>query len=512
MPPAAVDVAVVGGGISGLYAGWSLLARVPEGEEFPRVALFEAGSRLGGRLHTIVPPHAPHLRCELGGMRYLSTQPMVADLIDHLGLTHRAFPLGDDHDLLYLRGTRFSIGDLKAGASSVPYALAPGERGKTVAEMLAQVIKTFLPGGQMTADERVELERTMRFRGTPVHELPLVEVLRAELSEEAFQLLLDGMGYTCTLDEHIGAVNLLHTNLVGGHHLTLAEGMQALPDTVAQRFRGLGGQTEMGASLRTLERVEAHGEERIRLVFDRDGRTEHVEARHVVLALPKRALQLLDHESFLFRESSLGEDLQAVVPVPAGKLYLAYRDPWWHDLGLTWGRSVTDLPMRQCLYFGVEDDADAGHHHASLLAAAYTDGLVTRYWEDLLDGSAPFASDGDTPPGLAVTRRMVEDIQSQLERVHGVALPPPTWAVFKDWTVDPFGAGWHYWRTGYHSAEIIPRVRRPMPGANVHVCGEAYSSHQGWILGALSSAERVLQDGLGVAPPEWLSAGAELGP
>jgi hypothetical protein len=47
---------------------------------------------------------------------------------------------------------------------------------------------------------------------------------------------------------------------------------------------------------------------------------------------------------------------------------------------------------------------------------------------------------------------------------------------------------------------------------NVAVCGEAFSAHQGWILGALSSAERVLQDQLAQPPPAWAPPGAEVDP
>jgi cation diffusion facilitator CzcD-associated flavoprotein CzcO len=49
----AVDVAIVGGGISGLYAGWRLLS-APDGPK-PRVAIFESSGRTGGRLLTWRP-------------------------------------------------------------------------------------------------------------------------------------------------------------------------------------------------------------------------------------------------------------------------------------------------------------------------------------------------------------------------------------------------------------------------------------------------------------------------
>jgi hypothetical protein len=51
-----------------------------------------------------------------------------------------------------------------------------------------------------------------------------------------------------------------------------------------------------------------------------------------------------------------------------------------------------------------------------------------------------------------------------------------------------------------------------LPAYNIHVCGEAYSGIQGFIEGALTSTELVLQEQLGVAGPDWLSQDYYLGP
>jgi monoamine oxidase len=82
-----VDVAIIGGGPSGLYAAYRLLTGTPgpgspvaqgsgKGGR-PSVAVFEATGRLGGRIWSVVPPGAPHLVAEFGGMRFLQTQEIV---------------------------------------------------------------------------------------------------------------------------------------------------------------------------------------------------------------------------------------------------------------------------------------------------------------------------------------------------------------------------------------------------------------------------------------------------
>ncbi|MDQ6807130.1 MAG: hypothetical protein M3065_19710 [Actinomycetota bacterium] len=52
----------------------------------------------------------------------------------------------------------------------------------------------------------------------------------------------------------------------------------------------------------------------------------------------------------------------------------------------------------------------------------------------------------------------------------------------------------------------LPSMINPVPSVPVYVCGEAYSNGQGWVEGALETAEMVLQKHFGLAAPDWASA------
>lgn len=512
-----LDVAIVGGGVSGAYCGWALRSRdcqVPDTEGAsaggPSVAIFEQSERIGGRLFTATPPHAPHLKCELGGMRYIDTQDLVVDLINELGLASKPFMVGDDHNLNYLRGERFTLADLHAGDPRIPYALADDERAKAPPDLLAKALMAFLAdGAALTEADKLAREAEMTFGGRPVTDVPAIDAIRAGLSAPGYDFLIEGMGYTCILDPEISAANLIHTDLRGGTRRTLLDGMQALPLTLAERFKAAGGDLVFQHRLR---RVERDGDV-YRLRFDTPNGPTVVRARHVILALPARALQGLDPGSLPLSDGQFQQDLESVVPVPAAKLYFGFAAPWWESIGLLDGRSDTDLPIRQCLYFGVESEQPDGdsHNTSALLVASYSDGEATRYWEQRV-GEAPFfRTPAGFPDGLAVSAAVVEEVRQQLEQLHGIPVPQPEWAAFQDWTLDPYGGGWHYWRVGHRSIDVVPRMRRPMPDERIYVCGEAFSSHQAWILGALSSAERLLQEQLGAPYPTWLRADADLG-
>jgi lysine 2-monooxygenase len=525
--PVELDVAIVGGGVSGLYAGWSLMTRgvrqsavlapLLGSRERLDVGLFELSERLGGRLYSVPPPDAPHLRAEMGGMRYLTTQQLVPALIRHLDIPTLPFPFGDDHNLNYLRGSRFTVGDLEAYARNVPYNLPPDERGMTTDELLQYAIRTFVPdAATMTPNEWTQRKRTLQINGKPVYDWGFMDLIHTAITGDAFELVEYGDGYRSLVENYNAAdlLQMLSADFADPTYLTPRDGYQSLPLTLAERFLAAGGRVQTGTRLRTLERVVTDGTPKIRLILQAGAQTQVVDARHVVLAMPRRSIELLDPTTFLFRDSQFRADLNAVASIPGSKLFLAYREPWWEKIQILNGRSVTDLPLRQCVYFGTEGDrpgADPNNRN-SLLTATYNDGEATAFWAQFLGKSPPFPAKGPVPADAIAPDQMVLETHSQLARLHGLLIPEPYWAAYKDWGLDPFGGAWHFWQVGQKSFEVMPRIRKPIADANLTICGEAWSANQGWVEGALATAEHVLQDHFGLQRPDWLSADVELGP
>ena len=508
-----LDVAVVGGGVSGLYVAWSVLTRDPSSSSVlpssPRVAVFERSDRLGGRLYSVVPPGAPHLRAEMGAMRVLTRQRVVGGLVDALGLPKAPFPSGGGKNLLYLRGRRFTFDDMSAGASVVPYRLREDERGMTPGELLLWAIESYVPdAAEMTQDEWTAAKKTLEANGSLLIDQSMRRAMRAALSRDGFELIDHGDGYDSFEERHNAAelMQMLSADFKDPVYYRPADGMAAIPRELAARVLEAGGAIRTGTRLRRLERAGSSADPTIRLALEPDGgRT--VEARHVVLALPKRPILSLDRRSLPFSSPSFASDIDAVSAVPASKLLLAYRENWWGKLGLTSGRSLTDLPIHQCIYFGTER-----RNSNSLLTATYNDAEDVAYFERFPRYEESFESQGELPDDLVTPRAMVLAVQSQLAKLHGSRVPAPYWAAFKDWAATPIGAGWHFWKVGRRSWEVMPRIRKPVADANLYVCGEAWSTSQGWVEGALNTSERVLQDHLGLPRPPWLEPHVQLGP
>jgi enamine deaminase RidA (YjgF/YER057c/UK114 family) len=85
------------------------------------------------------------------------------------------------------------------------------------------------------------------------------------------------------------------------------------------------------------------------------------------------------------------------------------------------------------------------------------------------------------------------------------AIPDPVAGAYAFWY--SFGedneAGWHTWEPGVSSEKTTYYMSQPFGDTRIHVCGEAYSTEQGWIEGALKSAELALAR-LGLEPPHGI--------
>ncbi len=91
-------------------------------------------------------------------------------------------------------------------------------------------------------------------------------------------------------------------------------------------------------------------------------------------------------------------------------------------------------------------------------------------------------------------RRMVAEVARQLAAIHELNYTPVVKnAAFRDWGDDPFGGGWNSWNIGVKSWEVKHQIIQPLDNYQIYICGEAYSDAQGWVEGALQTADMMLE-------------------
>ncbi|MBV9774374.1 MAG: FAD-dependent oxidoreductase [Gemmatimonadetes bacterium] len=523
MPDEVLDVAIVGAGVSGVYAGWRLRTARPERS----VAVFEASDRVGGRLLSVRPPGIDNMVAELGGMRILpAVQPRIRRLLHKLNgagahIETYDFPVDKPANIAYLRGTYLRLEDFRTAPDRVPYRLNFLEDGKVPGEIVLNAIEQIVPG--ITAEgldeyERREMVRNCVFDGRPLWEQGFWQVLVRVISGEAYMLSLDAGGYQSTLSNWNAADAIpwyLSDFGVQPEYKGFKQGFQQVPLTLAELFRKAGGRIEHGHHLARFE----VGEEGVTLHFQ--GEPEPVRAKHLVLAMPRRALDLVTPGSPLLQEPEVKRLVQSVTPRPLFKLFTTYAYPWWIPAGVEAGRTVTDLPVRQTYYWPT-DEGEPALNGPAMLMASYDDGLNIGFWDGFRAkrgvGWRPGVEELREPEYFvgAAERRgestdtdwhryrapdpMVAEVARQLGLIHGLAFTPKVLeASYRDWGDDPFGGGWNSWNIGVKSWEVLHGIVQPREGVPVYVCGEAYSDAQGWVEGALQTADLVLAK-LGIDP------------
>ena len=467
--PDVLDLAVVGAGAAGTYVAYHV-QRV-RGDW--SIALFERTNRIGGRLRSLQVDGLDH-PIELGGMRFMSSHRRVSETIAMFGLATHAFNEGGGAERSFLRGT-FGAGadDPTAGSG---YNLPQGERGHSAVGLLVAVFERIVPGARsLTPEDWAGLRRSGLYRGRPLTDWSVAGALASVLSPEGHRFVSDAFGY----DSGLRVLNLgdaIEYLLGAGDPSAEArvpdEGMHTIPQALARGFQGAGGRVFVEQDLEAISLADG-------ILGLRFANGEEIAARRLVLALPVPALAHLADASPLIHSPPFHRMLASVEAFPAVKLYLWYDRPWWRDDGEAI-RLTTDLPPRKLFYFGRDLDRPAA------LLAAYTDGRDTPSWCELAAGQG---SAGSPAP-----QAMLDAAYRYLREIHPRVdpLPETVGSAFSVWGADPHETGWHYWRPGFRSDDVIAAVLQPVQGVDLYVCGEAFSRAQAWVEGALESADRVV--------------------
>lgn len=564
------DIVVVGGGIAGIYTAWRLLMTDHEDPtklrswkkgDHLRIAVYEGSDRIGGRLLSATPPDFQEaMTCELGGMRFVSTQKYVSSLIiNKLKISHPLQVVDEPVNIIYMRRKLLRSYQL-CDPDALPYNITEEERlalksgGTTADNFLGWAVLKLIPGvAGLSGDALTQYLQTVIINGIPLYQHGFWNLVSKVLSHEAYKIAINAVGYD-VLGSNTNAVNCIaeYFDFTPSAQFFLIDGgWDVVPWTLKKQFEEAGGKVITKKWLESFDEVKLEDNSTgVGMNFYKESET--VTASALVLAMPLRSLELLRQTGPVMdpeRAPQLRSMMNAISPIGLFKMILVYDHPWWEKKAfVTKGRSLTDLPVRQLYYWGVEVDPKTGDKGKAVLMA-YNDSVSTTFWSGFrtdplgpnddeewsgnkhpkhlilhknsvkfsrksreVSGSASAYQD----PWLALKRknwedhpapkRMVYEMHKQIMEMHGVTdAPEPIDAAFKNWGDDPYGAAVHFWNSGYKSWEVMPAITKPVKDFPCFICGEAWSENQTWAEGSLQTSEIVLQSHFGLSEPEWLS-------
>jgi hypothetical protein len=403
---------------------------------------------------------------------------------------------------------------------------------------------TYFSSGEVPADGATTSFPT----GTPVRDIGYWNLLYDQLGDEGYDYAADGNGYTSNVINWSAADAFENNNDVGsgtsymrldGGYSLLFDALAAQITELARGYPGSGifyGQQLIGLSESSTDVTTTCS------FVDHDGSSGlyAVDADQLFLAMPRRALEMVAPgcpPDYLLNDVQVKYYLEASIDQPAIKAVLVFDDAWWTDPAicayrprLEWpgggptppdsqqvgGPTITDLPLRMVDYFANNVPGGPGASGGPyVLLASYDDMNYASFWHELETiGDYEIAPSLIRQPLTGPTRMPADSalagiLIKQLAEVHGAGVddvPAPTAVYFQDWGQDPFGGGYHGWSPHYNICEVMDRVRAPyqmilgVTSRQTYVIGSCYSFDQGWVEGALCTAESVLQEFLGLEP------------
>lgn len=584
-------VAIIGAGMSGLYAAWRL---IDSGviTDASNITVYDKSSIVGGRLLTIsgeglftgnpeTSLDSDDGHCDIGGMRipysrdipkeggdgnYAGFNNYAYELANHLKLVPTYFQTENDSNWHYLRGKAMKTEQLKESASYptvVPYGINGGEAsiiesgitgisktaglGNPIVQALtsnsiisADSVNNLLDGTVNIFDFVTNaLSGTVPFPSgsVPLSNIGLSDLLVLDgeyqgvyawnLSNEYWRLFSDAGGYDTIPSSWNAAVAcpIMVADFAGQFdYCTLSEGYASLPQALSDAFKEKGGNLQLSTSVTSLsydgDNVQLYNELEPLGKYD-----------SVIMALPPAAAMKLMNRSIADEwdgpfSNWYNEIKAAVTPIPLLKIYLMYEDgDWFTESAMNvpkYTRMTTDLPLRQIYYFG-EYVKDGKNYR--IFQISYDDDLNPGYWAGLMDqntdtSSGPFGGlfsnddstfadfkvlNADTYDDLLKEASVFAVAHQQflnfISKTSGGTAPGlPIAGGIADWAGGGYGGGVNYWNIGQNIEKqyfslMTPPSDNSMP---IYLVGEGLSLFQGWVEGALWTAEAVLNKYYGV--------------
>jgi monoamine oxidase len=176
--------------------------------------------------------------------------------------------------------------------------------------------------------------------------------------------------------------------------------------------------------------------------------------------------------------------LKALMPQQAVVTALAYADPWWRRIGIEGGASTTDLPARHLRHHGAEAWRSVP---GTGLLVSYSDGESADSWWTLTKDKALGWTVADDDVAVELHRQVRKIFEPKMK-----TLPSPVGALTQHWNESGAGAAFHLWAAASRPEISMNSSFCPLEGHKLHICGEAWSMRQGWIEGALETADLVI--------------------
>jgi monoamine oxidase len=466
--PIDYDVAIIGGGITGLYTAYTLQNRCPE----KKTVICEKNNHLGGR---IITKRYENFVIEYGPFRFeTGVQSKLMRLFFELGIEiERAEDSSYSHkkpDFTKLTKEEYKV-CCEALQSKVPPTV------KLIVLALKKILKDQWDFQVFPLqDEEMELRKTIlkehgKYKGKYLYEYGILDLFEKVLSKEAVDFIIKGNFYYM-LDKNPNAAEHLCIllDLVDSYRWDFVHVKEGVQHVIERLHEKVDKFVDIRCN-RELKAVCEVGKECYRLFFNNN---ESFTARHIVMTVPPNCLQSIDGISSKVTHL-LADNLISVELI---KIFVVVENPPWSNNKAV---ILPEIPCREIFTY-LDKTSNEG------MILFYGDSELKNYWFSYNEMHIPEQE----------KNKLLTD---KIHEVFKYLFPDHTDYKIKvieltDWSANNVSQhGVYLWKPGVKALEVIDNFYSMALGKSkykgIHICGETFSEYQAFIEGALRSSDKV---------------------
>lgn len=463
------NVIIVGAGISGLYAAFQLKSRFP----LLNILIMEQTDETGGRIKTGT---WKNFILEYGPMRFEpDLQPKFWKLITDLNIHTIDFspytsPYDNpDYNKLELNEITAIIQSNYAPAFAlIKFAL------KIILKGIWDVDVKYITDREK---KKLFLKEEGKFNGSFLYEQGIWDVFSCVLSKEAIDYLQVKGTFYHMLSVNPNAADMICFLLdiidtANDTLITVHNGSNEIISKLESRVKSLG--TSFLFNTKVVEFQDKGSS-----VIVKSNYEEYFYCNRLIFTLPYKAysdiIGFSPHITNIMTES--------VILLELFKLFVIFTDPPYNSNSIPKVNSgANKIPCRELHYY-YDDTTNLG------MIQIYGDYPSINFWNTFSKNQASLCSENINKENMSQHVLLRGHIQRSLKSLFPNTNSEIEYYSMINWSNKPLNTGVHLWRPGYKSNDIMHELHKI---GNVHVCGETFSTYQGFIEGALISVDKVL--------------------